>query len=82
MAEKTLEPESLREMLWSAPHLAKFPVKRFWVDYDEEADVLYLSFERQQNDTDSKMLDKGILLRYQGEEIVGVTMMDVSKRQA
>ena len=80
MAEKTLKPEFLSEMLWSAPHLAKFPTKRFWVDYDEEADVLYLSFERPQNATESKMLDNGILLRYREEELVGVTILDVSKR--
>jgi len=80
MAEKTLKPESLKEMLLTAPHLIRFPTKRFWVDYDEEADVLYLSFERPQNATDSEMLDSGILLRYRGKNLVGVTILDVSKR--
>ena len=27
----------------------------FWADYDEEADVLYISFERPQKATDGQM---------------------------
>ena len=80
MAEKALSSELLSEVLQTGPHLAKFPTKRFWVDYDEEADVLYLSFERPQNATDSEMLDNGILLRYREEALVGMTILDVSKR--
>jgi len=80
MARKTLKQEFLDEMLQTASHLIKFPTKRFWVDYDEGADVLYLGFERPQNATDSRMLDNGILLRYREEALVGVTILDVSKR--
>ena len=80
MAKRTLKPHSLNEMLQTAPHLIKFPTKRFWVDYDEGGDVLYLSFERPQNVTDSQMLDNGILLRYREGDLVGVTVLDVSKR--
>ena len=80
MAKKALKPDSLSEMLQTASHLIKFPTKRFYVDYDEEADVLYLSFERPQNATDSQMLDNGVLLRYREEDLVGVTIFDASKR--
>ena len=52
----------------------------FSVDYDEEADALYISFERPQKATDSKMRDDGVLLRYQGKRLIGVTIMDVSTR--
>jgi hypothetical protein len=38
-----------------------------WIDYDDEADVLYISFEKPQQATDSEMLDDGILLRYSGK---------------
>jgi len=34
-----------------------------WVDYDKEADVLYVSFKRPQRATDSEMLENGIILR-------------------
>jgi uncharacterized protein YuzE len=50
------------------------------VDYDEEADVLYISFERPQKATDSEMTDGGVLLRYRRERLVGVTILDASPR--
>jgi len=62
----------------AAPYLTRFPTKRFWVDYDEEADVLYISFERPQKATDSEMTDEGVLLRYRGDRLVGVTILEAS----
>lgn len=62
------------------PYLIRFPSQRFWVDYDEEADVLYISFRHPQRATDSEMTDEGVLLRYRGDELVGITILDVSKR--
>ncbi|HEX9734044.1 MAG TPA: DUF2283 domain-containing protein, partial [Thermoanaerobaculia bacterium] len=55
-------------------------VRRFWVDYDEEADVLYISFERPQKASDTEMTDDGLLLRYRGETLVGVTVLEASAR--
>lgn len=62
------------------PLLIDFPVQRFWVDYDKEADVLYISLRRPQKATNTKMTDDGMLLRYQGEQLVGVTILDASAR--
>ena len=44
-------------------HLIKMPQTKMWVDYDKEADVLYVSFKRPQRATDSEMLENGIILR-------------------
>ena len=38
--------------------------------YDQEADVLYISFNRPQKATDSEMTKDGILHRYRGNELV------------
>ncbi len=62
----------------AAPYLTHFPSKRFWVDYDEESDVLYISFERPQKATDSEMTDEGVLLRYRDKHLVGVTILNAS----
>lgn len=60
---------------------ATLPASKMWLDYDDEADVLYLSFRRPQEATDTVDLqDEGILLRYRGEELVGVTVLDASLR--
>jgi uncharacterized protein YuzE len=42
--------------------------------------VLYLSFERPQDATDSLMLGDGILVRYRGDKLVGITILEASKR--
>jgi len=42
--------------------------------------VLYISFQRPQEATDSEMTENGILFRYRGDELVGVTVLDASTR--
>lgn len=80
MEKELLAPPILEQILQAAPHLTRLPVERFWVDYDPEADVLYLSFERPQRATDSEMLDSGVLLRCRGRKLVGVTLFEASRR--
>ncbi|MBI3786293.1 MAG: ORF6N domain-containing protein [Deltaproteobacteria bacterium] len=48
-------------------------------DYDHEADVLYISLKRPQRATDTVDRD-GILMRYRGKELVGVTVLNASRR--
>jgi len=50
------------------------------VDYDREADVLYISFQHPQKATATEMTDEGILLRYRGKQLVGITVLDASTR--
>ena len=50
-------------------HLLKFPKNKLWIDYDEEADVLYLSFQRPQKAIESEMRDDGVLLRYKRDKL-------------
>lgn len=80
MAREALNQSLLAEVFKATPHLLRFPKGRVWFDYDEEADVLYLSFERPQKATDSEMLDNGVLLRYKDDQLVGMTIMEASKR--
>ena len=54
--------------------------RRFSIDYDQEADVLYISFERPQQATDSEMTDDGFIMRYRGKQLVGITVLDASTR--
>ncbi len=75
-----MDNSMIDEIFKLSSHFVKFPTKRMWIDYDQEADVLYISFERPQRATDSEMLDNGILLRYNGNRIVGVTVLDASTR--
>ncbi len=50
------------------------------IDYDEEADVLYISFGRPETASDSKILENDIILRVKDEKIVGITIPGFRKR--
>ena len=71
---------NVKEILKLVPGLLKLEAKEFWVDYDEEADVLYISFQRPQRATDTETLDNGVLVRYKSEKIVGITVLNASKQ--
>jgi uncharacterized protein YuzE len=80
MAQVKVPDGLLERIAKSSPVLAELPAYPVWIDYDREADVLYLSFERPQDATDSLMLEDGILLRYRGDKLVGITILEASKR--
>lgn len=48
-------------------------------DYDEKADVLYISFQKPQQATDTDMVSDDILIRKRNNEVVGITIMHASK---
>ncbi|MBI5971024.1 MAG: DUF2283 domain-containing protein [Deltaproteobacteria bacterium] len=50
-----------------------------WVDYDKEADVLYLSFRKPQRAKKTVETDD-ILIRKDGKKIVGITILNASTR--
>ena len=80
MAKRTALAKAVNDISEAVPHLIRLPQKKAWIDYDEEADVLYISLKRPQKATDTKLLeDKGILLRYRDKDLVGVTVLDASK---
>ena len=81
MAKRPGIAKAIEGITGALPYLTRFPSAKAWIDYDEEADVLYVSFKRPQKATDTRWLEKeGILLRYRDHELVGVTVLDASKR--
>ena len=57
------------------PYLLGLNREHMWVDYDAEADVLYLSFERPVPAEDADMPQEDVIVRYAGDRIVGVTIL-------
>ena len=45
-----------------------------WIDYDAEADVLYLSFRKPQQATDSELNDN-VVYHYHQNDLVGLTII-------
>ena len=79
--KKPARAKAISGALALARQVGKFPCSKMWLDYDAEADVLYISLRRPQRATETIDLDKeGILLRYRDKELVGITVLDASRR--
>jgi len=77
----TRETESfVTNCLVMASDMLRLPTKQTWIDYDKEADVLYMSFRKPQRATDTVEMDEDVLLRKDGKDIVGITIMNASAR--
>jgi uncharacterized protein YuzE len=62
------------------PALLRAPHKSVWSSYDAEADVLYLNFKKPGEATDSELTDDDIIVRYEGDEVIGLTILHASTR--
>ena len=82
MVTKILEQPSLSYLLRALGNFIKLPIRKMWIDYDDEVDVLYVHFEEKPSSTHSEMTDEGIILDYQEERLVGLTILDASQREA
>ncbi|MBI5026151.1 MAG: DUF2283 domain-containing protein [Nitrospirae bacterium] len=71
--------EKISSVLDSLPYLLKMPSNRIWIDYDEEADVLYISFRKPQQANDSIMEDD-IIYHYHNDELVGITVLHAKNK--
>jgi uncharacterized protein YuzE len=71
----------LNNYLKLAPAVLSTPNGYLWSSYDAEADVLYINFKKPSVATDSELTDNDVIIRYEGEEIIGLTILHVSKRE-
>ncbi len=62
------------------PLLKKAPDHQLWCSYDQEADVLYVTFQRPPKVTDSELTDEDVVVRYSGDQVVGYDILHASKR--
>jgi uncharacterized protein YuzE len=62
------------------PHLLSIPHKKIWVDYDEEADVLYVNFKKPSRADDSELTDDDVIIRREKGEVVGMTFLKAARR--
>ena len=56
------------------------PSGYLWSSYDTDADVLYVNFKKPSYATDSELTDDDVIIRFEGEEIIGLTILHASKR--
>lgn len=72
---------ALEQYLKIIPVVQGAPYHFLWSSYDPEADVLYINFKKPSHATDSELTDEDIIIRYEGDTIVGLTILHASRRK-
>jgi len=72
---------NLEQVLTFVPQVLQLQQKSIWLSYDEEADVLYLNFKKPSHADDSELLDNDVIVRYENDEVIGMTIMNASKKR-
>jgi len=62
------------------PAIKQTPQYYLWSSYDAEADVLYINFKKPSHATDSELLDDDVILRYENDQLIGITILHASER--
>ncbi len=56
------------------------PAAKLNTFYDSEGDVLYVSFGEPREADDSELTVDDVILRYVGDDLVGISILHASKR--
>lgn len=70
----------VKKILNIVPGLLDLPSSRIYTDYDKEADVLYINFEESPKADDSEITDEDVIIRYEKGDVIGITVINASKR--
>lgn len=62
------------------PAVRQAPLGYLWTSYDAEADTLYINFKKPSHATDSEMTDDDVIVRYDGDQVIGLTILRASQR--
>ena len=73
-------PVQLSDFLDVIPAVLQAPHRSMQCTYDEPADVIYMNFEPGADATGSELVPDDIIVRYRGEEIIGLTILHTSRR--
>lgn len=71
--------ENLSDFLNLLPAVRHSSDGRVRASYDEEGDVLYIQFHEAARTTDGELTDD-IIVRYDGDENIGITILHASHR--
>ena len=71
---------SVREYLEFLPVIKGSPQGSVELSFDAGADTLYINFKKPSHTTDSEITDDDVIVRYEGNEVVGYTILHVSER--
>jgi uncharacterized protein YuzE len=62
------------------PAVNRTPHHAVCLTYDTEADTLYVNYKKPSYATDSEMMPDDVIVRYEGDAIIGFTVLYASRR--
>ena len=71
---EAIEIDEIKAIL---PYMLKH--KNLWTTFDQEADVLYVHFKKPNRADNAELIEDGIIVRYENEEVVGLSIMNASQ---
>lgn len=75
-----MAPADIADFLDLVPVALRAPRGSIWTSYDREADVLYINFKKPAHATESELRDDDVIVRYEGDEVIGLTILHASRR--
>ena len=70
----------IQDYLKLLPKLKESHEGLVWMSYDAEADTLYVNYKKPSHATDSELTDDDVIVRYEGQDVVGYTILHASQR--
>ncbi len=69
-----------QEYLKLIPIVNRAPQHAIWLTFDAEVDALYVNFKKPSYATDSEITDDDVIVRYEGDVVIGFTVLHASER--
>jgi uncharacterized protein YuzE len=72
--------EAIDEVMDMIPHLISMPYRKKWVDYDEEADILYINFTYSSEAVEHEEDEEAIIRNYNERgDLAEITIIAASR---
>ncbi|MFN5514957.1 MAG: DUF2283 domain-containing protein [Cyanobacteriota bacterium] len=82
MATTTLNPLDILRYRTLANAIGNLPRENLWMAYDATADALYINFHQPAlSADDSELTQDNIIIRYRQDQVIGLTLLNVSQRR-
>lgn len=69
----------IKRIMELVPGILDLIHNKVWMIYDKEADVLYIDFKKPSHADDTEITEDNVLIRYEKDEVVGITIMNASQ---
>ena len=70
----------IRPFVDMVPSVRDSPERSVWLTYDSDADALYVHYKKPNLATDTELTDDDVILRYDGDDLIGMTVLHASNR--